>query len=212
MIFKHNNLNNYFKRIMAIGPHPDDIELGCFGSLARFKKEGAKIAFVVLGVGGKEKIVQIRKKEASKSANLLDAKLFFGDFVDTRIPEGIETISFIERCINDFKPTSIFINSPNDTHQDHRNTAKAAISASRFIPVVLFYQTPSSTRFFDPKVYIDITDYIKLKIRAVRIHKTQGKNVYMADEAVLGQAKFLGLQIYRGGQYFEGFEVHQLIL
>lgn len=203
---------NHFERLMAIGPHPDDIELGCFGTLARFRKVGAEIAFVILTLGGKKGNEKIRKKEALRSAKLLNAKVYIGNFIDTKISEGVETISFIEECIKNFKPTAVFINSPNDTHQDHRNGAKAAISASRYIPVVLFYQTPSSVRYFTPQLYINISDYIKLKIRAIRIHKSQGKNVYMADEAVEGLNKFLGFQIYRNGEYFEGFEIFQFIL
>jgi len=209
---KIKGIENYFKRIMAIGPHPDDIELGCFGTLAKFKSMGGDLAFVVLTLGGNKGMPEIRQQEAITSAKIVNAKIYFGNFTDTKISEGIETISFIEKCIADFKPTAIFINSHNDTHQDHRNASKAAISASKFIPIVLFYQTPSSTRFFNPQIYIDITNYIDKKIKAVRIHKSQGKNVYMADRAVRGNAEFLGFQIYQGGRLFEGFEVFQFII
>lgn len=204
-------IKGYFDRILAIGPHPDDIELGCFGTLARFKKEGSKLEFLVLTYGGVRGDVNDRKEEAKKSAALLGVKPRFGGLEDTQVPEGNPTIAIIEQAIREFKPTALFVNSPNDTHQDHRNGARAAISAGRFVPVVLFYQTPSSTRLFNPQVFINISKSVKTKMRAVHYHRSQGQNVYMADQAVMGQALFMGLQVYQGGEHFEGFEVHQMV-
>lgn len=201
-----------FERILAVGPHPDDIELGCYGTLAKHYSLGSEIAFVVLTYGGNGGEVEVRKKESLESAKILGAKIYYGELEDTKITDGLDTISVIEKAIKDFRPTVIIVNSANDTHQDHRNTSRAAVSAARFVPTVLFYQTPSSSRSFDPKVFVDITDYIDTKIEAVRIHKSQGGNVYMADKAVRGLAEFLGFQIYKGGRCYEGFEVHQIII
>jgi len=204
-------ITKYFERILAIGPHPDDIELGCFGTLARFKKEGSQLEFLVLTYGGVRGSEGDRKKEAVQSAGILGVKPIFGGLKDTNVLEGKPTIDIVEQAIKNFKPSAVIVNSPNDTHQDHRNGARAAISACRFVPVVLFYQTPSSTRLFNPTVFVNINEYLDEKIKAVKIHKSQGQNVYMADQAVKGLASFLGLQIYQGGEHFEGFEVHQMV-
>jgi LmbE family N-acetylglucosaminyl deacetylase len=201
-----------FKRILAIGSHPDDVELGCFGTLARFKQMHSAITLCVLSDGGRHGFSDTRRQESEASARLIEAPLVFGGLTDTEIPEGHPTISIIENVIEGFEPTAVFVNSQNDTHQDHRNVTRATLSASRHVPLVLFYQTPSSTRQFNPTVYVDISDFIELKMAAIQLHASQGKNVYMADRAVKGLAEFLGLQIYQGGKYFEGFEVHQMIL
>jgi len=205
-----NNIS--FERILAIGPHPDDIELGCFGTLARYKSLGSQISFVVLTYGGKNGEENVRKQEAESAASILGAKIYYGELEDTKISDGFDTIKVLEKAIFGFKPTVIIANSVKDTHQDHRNASRAAVSASRFVPTVLFYQTPSSSRDFDPKFFVDVTDFIDIKTKAVNIHKSQGDNVYMADRAVRGLAEFLGFQIYKGGRYFEGFEIHQLII
>jgi LmbE family N-acetylglucosaminyl deacetylase len=205
-------LSNHFDRILAIGPHPDDIELGCFGTLAKYKKQGSAIAHFVAtcgGVGGEE---EKRRNEALSSAKLIGAKVYFGELPDTAIPEGHPTISMLEAVIKEFKPTCVIVNSPNDTHQDHRAVAHAAVSAARFVPMILYYQTPSSTRQFNPQLFVDVTKTIDTKMKAVRIHESQGENVYMADRAVKGLADFMALQIYQGGKYFEGFEVYQMII
>jgi LmbE family N-acetylglucosaminyl deacetylase len=201
-----------FQRILAIGSHPDDVELGCFGTLARFKRMHSAITLCVLSDGGRNGLSDTRRQESEASARLIQAPLVFGGLTDTEIPDGHPTISIIENVIEGFKPTAVLVNSVNDTHQDHRNVARATLSASRHVPLVLFYQTPSSTRQFNPTVYVDISDFMELKMSAVQLHVSQGKSVCMADRAVKGLAEFLGLQIYQSGKYFEGFEVHQMIL
>lgn len=205
-------VDNIFSRVLAIGAHPDDIELGCFGTLAKLKESGSKISFLVATCGGVGGEIEKRRQEAKKSAGILGVDVHFADLEDTAIPEGHPTIKIIEDIINEFHPTVVFVHSPNDTHQDHRSVSRAATSAARFVPSVFFYQTPSSTRFFNPNFFIDVTDFINLKVKAVRVHKSQGQNVYMADRAVKGLSEFLGLQLYQGGKYFEGFEIHQIII
>lgn len=200
------------KRILAIGAHPDDVELGCFGTLARMRNEGAEIAIFIATCGGVGGDVEMRRAEAVASAKLLGVTPVFGDLPDTAIPDGHPTIGLIEKMIADFKPEVVFTHSPNDMHQDHRNISRATVSASRFVPIVLFHQTPSSTRQFKPDLYVSITGFLDKKLEALRLHKTQGKNVYMADKAITGLAEYRGFELYKGGEAFEGFEVHQMIV
>jgi LmbE family N-acetylglucosaminyl deacetylase len=204
--------DSLFKRVLAIGAHPDDIELGCFGTLLRFQRSGSKIALCVLSHGECGVNPTNRCAEARASAKLVQGDLTLAGLPDTQILEGQPTIRLIEEVIEGFEPTAVFVNSPNDTHQDHRNVSRAAVSAARLVPSLFLYQTPSSTRTFTPQVFVDISSVIKDKVHAITIHKSQAKHSYMADRAVKGLAEFLGLQIYRGGKYFEGFEVHQIVL
>jgi LmbE family N-acetylglucosaminyl deacetylase len=201
-----------FDRILAIGAHPDDIELGCFGTLARYRRQGSELAFLVLTWGGVNGSEATRVEESKAAAKIVGAELIGGDLPDTAIPDGYETISIIEAAVKSFRPTAVIVNSLNDTHQDHRATARATVSAARMVPTVLCYQTPSSGRSFHGSLYVDVTDHIEDKARAVALHVSQGDNVYMADRAVRGLAEFMGVQLYRNGRYFEAFEVHQLIL
>jgi two-component system, NtrC family, response regulator HydG len=204
--------DHFFERILAVGAHPDDIELGCFGTLARYRALGSEVTCLVLtwgGIGGSD---QTRRQEAEEAAAIIGAQLLGGGLRDTEVPEGHPTIGIVEDAVAKFRPTAVIVNSEADTHQDHRATALATISAARFVPALLFYHTPSSGRHFSPTLYVDITDHIEAKTRAVKVHASQGENVYMADRAVKGLAEFLGLQVYQSGRYFEGFEIHQLLL
>jgi LmbE family N-acetylglucosaminyl deacetylase len=87
--------------------------------------------------------------------------------------DGMETISVIEKYVNDIKPDMVFLPSGNDVHQDHRAVHFASLVAVRLIDEVYLYQAPSTTMGFSPTVYFDITDYIKIKVQAVKIHSSQ---------------------------------------
>ncbi|MBN8586562.1 MAG: PIG-L family deacetylase [Ignavibacteria bacterium] len=199
------------KKILAIGPHPDDIELGCFGTMAKYKKKGDDVNFLVLtkGEGGTENTNRI--DEAVESASLIKAKLFIEDLPDRFISEGPETITIIEKYIKQLDPDAVFIPTESDTHQDHRATYNACMVACRTVKEVYAYETPSTSRKFSPNYFVDITDYIGLKVKAVKIHSSQGGKGYMADRAVEGLAEYRAFDILLNDRYVEGFDVIKVI-
>lgn len=200
------------KTILAIGPHPDDIELGCFGAMARFKHEGNKVYFLVLTKGEGGIIKGDRTAEAKKSADLLKVELFIEKLPDRYISDGLETISVIEKYLDMLKPDIVFIPSGNDTHQDHRAVYNAGLAGCRLVKEVYAYETPSTSRNFVPNYFIDITDYVELKLKAVRIHSSQGGKGYMADMAVKGLAEYRAFDILLNGRAVEGFEVIKVVI
>src|SRR4051812_42511692 len=173
-------------RVLAIGAHPDDVELGCFGTLLRLQRSGSEVALCVLSDGERGGSPEHRHEEARASARLLKADLTQAGLPDTEIAEGHPTIGIIEELVARFRPAVVLVPSPDDTHQDHRNAARAALSAARSVPGLLFYQLPSTARTFRPSLFVEITEVIDEKVRAVAIHESQGKNAYMADRTVRG--------------------------
>ncbi len=143
-------------KILAIGAHPDDVELGCFATLAKLHKEGHEIHILVCtnGESGKvdEQSISNRLEEAKESAALIDAKIYFGNLPDTKLSDGIETILVLEKHIKDIKPDMLFFNYKEDIHQDHRHLASAVISATRFTPEKIYmYESPSTSRIICTK-------------------------------------------------------------
>jgi len=199
------------RRILAIGPHPDDIELGCFGTMAKFKKNGDEVSFLVLtkGEGGTED--DNRVEEAVESASLINASLYIEDLPDRFISEGPETITIIEKYIKQLDPDAVFIPTTTDTHQDHRATFNASMVACRTVKQIYAYETPSTSRKFSPNYFVDITDFIQLKVKAVKIHSSQGGKGYMADRAVEGLAEYRAFNILLNDRYVEGFDVIKVI-
>jgi LmbE family N-acetylglucosaminyl deacetylase len=200
------------KTILAIGPHPDDIELGCFGTLARFKKEGHSVNFLILTKGEGGIIEGDRIAEAKESASLIEAKLYIENLPDRQLSEGIETISVIEKYVEKINPDAVFMPTGNDTHQDHRAAFNAGLVACRLVKEIFAYETPSTSRNFFPNYFVDVTEFIELKLKAVKIHSSQGGKGYMADRAVKGLAQYRAFDIFLNDRTVEGFEVIKVVI
>lgn len=199
------------KKILAIGPHPDDIELGCFGTMCRYADEGNEVHFLVLTrwEGGTDD--GDRTIEAVKSSKLLKCNLHQENLKDRYISEGVETIQTIEKYVELIKPDIVFIPSLHDTHQDHRAVHYASLVAMRLVNEIYVYQSPSTNTDFHPNYYMDITKYMDTKTEAVRIHTSQGEKVYMADRAVRGLAEYRAFDIFKNDKYFEAFELFRSV-
>ena len=180
--------------VLAIGAHPDDVEFGCFGTLARFSRD-SKIHIIILTsgeIGGPKKI---RINEARESAKLLKAELTFLNYPDGNIPVNGEIVSNLNRYVKELSPQTVFTLYPNDTHQDHRNTSKITVSSCRFVKEILFYEVDTTEKDFKPNVFYDITDYFTLKEKALLFHKTQrSKPPFQNLEAIKGLASFRAFQ------------------
>jgi LmbE family N-acetylglucosaminyl deacetylase len=156
-------------KILAIGAHPDDIELGAGGTIAKHVNVGDEVHFLVLTCGEKSGDKTERKCEAEESAKILKAKsLTFGEIEDTQISDGIDTIMKIESLINKIRPDRVYTQGVQDRHQDHRNTAYATFSAARKVPEVFSYESPDSYPNFVPQYYVQITDTIPTKLEALK--------------------------------------------
>lgn len=213
-------------RILAIGAHPDDVELGCGASLALLKKRGHEVYILVLTKGEASGDPGIRTHECKKSARTICVdKLFFGDLEDTKIHDDVETIMTIEKVLDGVKPELVFTHSSKDGHQDHRNASLASLSAARNVKRVLLYESPEALRDFCPQVFIDVSSTFDVKLRALKAFGSQASKVYfkggsnVTDEgrkfpyvsnAVEGLARFRGFQA--GVALAEAFEVGKYLL
>lgn len=212
-------------KILAIGAHPDDIELGCGGTLALFKKKGHEVYLLVLTSGEASGDPRVREKECEESAGTLCAdKLFFGNLRDTKITDGIDTILKIEHFIKQIKPDIIFAHSYKDCHQDHRNSGMAVLSAARNAKKVLLYESPAALKDFIPQLFVDVTSTFDVKLKALEAFGSQASKVYFRGNNIdYKRARFPhvsnaaeGLARYRGFQagvsLAEAFEVGKFLL
>jgi len=200
--------------VLAVGAHPDDIELGCAGTLALHKSNGDKVYLLVLTKGEASGKIDVREKECREAAAILGVDdLFFGGLEDTRVHDGRETIDIIEKIIDKLAPDIIYAPTSKDTHQDHRNTGHSAQSAGRRCKMILLYEGASTQRDFVPQVFVDIAKTYDVKKKATRIFGSQLNNDHggysSAVEAVEGLAKYRGYQA--GCDVAEAFEVGRFI-
>jgi len=194
------------RRVLAIGAHPDDVEIGCGGTLAASVGRGDAVAILTLTGGEAGGEAQLRTLESKAAANLIGCDLYMESLCDTRLSPGFETITAIQRAIEIFRPDVVYTHSFNDTHQDHRAVHQATLVATRGISEVLCYQSPSSTIEFSPRQFQDISGSLKRKLEMIRCYETQtSKCDYLDPGLIRATARYWGR--FSGTRYVEPFEV-----
>jgi len=184
--------------ILAIGAHPDDVEFGCGGTLIKYAAKGARIDLLVMTDGSRGGHARTRRREQIEAARVLGARrVHWGGYRDTLLPSVRRLIDRMERVMHALHPDFIFVNFPDDTHQDHREVARAAISATRYTRNVLFYEGPTTVNF-TPTVFIDIGGEIDRKIESLRRHRSQVSRTRIEStpicEIAQASAHFRGVQ------------------
>lgn len=201
--------------ILAIGSHPDDIEIGCAGTIMGYREKGYDLYLMVMTDGYLGGNAKTRRREQEKSAKILGAKeTFWGGFKDTELEyKGRELINSIEGVLKKTMPVFVFVNYPKDTHQDHRVLAEASISAARYSRNVLFYECPTTVAF-NPSVFVNISHFMKKKIKALQAHASQINKTNIEGLSILEIAK--SAAHFRGTQgrvkYAEGFHPLRLFM
>lgn len=200
------------RRVLAIGAHPDDLELACGGTLARLVDAGHEVHTLILSAGAVGGDPTIRPDEARAASTFLGATTCTVEsFPDTRLPEHeTEMVAVIEARLKAINADIVLTHSRNDQHQDHVAVHLATMRAARKHPAILCYESPSSTEAFTPHVFVDIDDYVHVKSTAVSVHRDQVAKSYMTPETIAGVAAFRGRQARV--PHAEGFEAVRLPL
>lgn len=194
------------RRVLVISAHPDDLELACGGTVAKLVDGGAQVRALVMSRGSEGGRADVRENEARAGATFLGlASLAVHHFTDTNLAaHAKDMVQVIEQELLSFVPHLILTHSAHDQHQDHEAVHRAVLRAARKFPSILCFESPSVTRDFNPSVFVDISDHIDVKVKAVRIHMGQMSKPYMSDQRVRGIAAFRGSQAKT--QFAEGFE------
>jgi LmbE family N-acetylglucosaminyl deacetylase len=192
-------------KVLAVGAHPDDLELGCGGSLLAHHARGDEITLLVMTTGEHgPQDARSRIFEQDDAAKLLSAELFWGGFPDGAVPQGANAVRVVEDVLDVSQAHVVYGPAPDDTHQDHRATANAVLSATRRKRCLLKYQSPTSLSF-QPSIYVDIAPYLERKLDLLRAHMSQVlKNGLVDLEALEAQARYHGY--VARVRYAEAFE------
>lgn len=198
-------------RILAIGAHPDDLELACGASLAKLADAGYEIHALVMSPGQVGGDSSRRPSEARAGAALMGvAEIEILDFPDTALAaHSQEMVAAIEARLREVDPGLVLTHSVHDLHQDHHAVHLATLRAGRRHPSILCFESPSTTRDFNPSAFIDVTDYLDIKVEAIRCHRDQRGKPYMGAGIVRGAAAFRGEKSRTA--FAEGFEIERLV-
>ena len=164
-------------KILALGAHPDDIEIFMYGLMSIYQKEGNQVFTMIATDGSKggspsgELLSKKREKEAIDGLKKLSKPIFL-NIPDGELGERPNHRKIIKENILKIMPDLIITHSQNDYHSDHRSLSLLTSSAvSHYIPV-LYCDTLMGINFC-PNFYFDITDYFASKEEAILKHVTQ---------------------------------------
>ena len=195
------------ERVLAIGAHPDDVEIGCGGTLLDHRRRDDRVSILTLSHGAVGGDRRARMAEAAATADAIGAQLLFGDLPDTEIDAGGATVRLIESVVRALNPTVVYVHSMHDTHQDHRAVATATRSATRQVRRVFAYQSPSATNDFDPMRFVSVDDVLARKIEVLQLFASQDGRSYLEPELVTAAARYWARHLSASAHYAEPFEV-----
>lgn len=165
------------KKVLAIGAHPDDIELHCAGTFLRYKPE---LYAVVMTKGGRRKGDRVSEQQEA-STRLGVKKLFHADFIDCYMRFDNDTVSYLDKIIEEVKPDIVVTHEADDFHQDHVVVAHSVVASLRHKQVSLLTY-PETGLVVPPHreglLKIDIKDQLEEKNKVLDIFETQKDRLY----------------------------------
>jgi LmbE family N-acetylglucosaminyl deacetylase len=192
--------------VLAIGAHPDDVEIGAGGTLIAHRRIGHDVTVLTLSRGGRGGAAGRRAGESETAARILGAELYLEDLEDSRISEGDPTIGIVSAVVDSVRPTMIYTHSIQDVHQDHRNTHHAAMVAAREVGRILCFQSPSATVDFRPTRFVSIDQQLERKLQAIGAFSAQAAaRAYLEPDLIQSTARYWSR--FGEGRYAEAFEV-----
>ncbi len=192
--------------VLAVGAHPDDVEIGIGGLLLRHVAQGHQVTVLTLTGGEAGGAVADRAAEARRAAELMSARLIHAALADTSLSEGGSTIGTILEVVEDIQPTIVYTHTVRDVHQDHRNAHSATLVAARGVQRVFCYQAPSTTVDFKPTRFISIDAFLERKLEVIRAYTSQvDTRDYLDEELLRATARYWAR--FAQARYVEPLEV-----
>ena len=205
------------QQILVVAPHMDDEVLGCGATICRHVKKGDRVTVLIVanrayGHRYDEELIQ-KEKECTQAAQkvLGYQDLIFLDLPDECLDQSqIEIIKAMEAVLSGAEPDVVYLPNRGDNNQDHRSVFTAARIVFRShsadkTPALRVYEVPSSTDVvpcfsefnFQANLYVDVTEYLSLKIRAMACYEKESR-VYphpRSPEGIEVSAKKRGIEV-----------------
>jgi LmbE family N-acetylglucosaminyl deacetylase len=200
------------KRVLFLGAHPDDIEIGC-GALIHNIVNKTEILCVTLSDNQKNPDLKKVKNEHLESMKVLgvpEEKVVFGPFETRVFPDSRQDIlEYFLKLRKEFKPDLIFTHSKQDVHQDHNTMTDEALRAFRGITVLGFDVVRSSYGFF-PNLLVEVTEEnVNKKIEALAQYATYQDRYYFNAELTRSIMVRHGALAER--PFAEGFDILRIV-
>lgn len=198
------------RRVLALGAHFDDAELGCGGALAKHARAGDAVTLYVAtrsGFGDGARSDATALAEGRKAAAVLGVKLLEGVHETFSLRYEDAFVLELRDLVDRLKPDTVYLPFTGDAHQDHRALARTALSAARHCPNLLMYRINwyDTEDAFVPRHFVDVSSVMDVKLRALRAHASEMKRTKGRWlEWVTQRDRLDGLRV--GVRYAEGFD------
>jgi LmbE family N-acetylglucosaminyl deacetylase len=202
------------RTVLAIGAHPDDLELAIGGILARLSRESVRVVMAVVSVPAD---YDVRQREAQAAADILGCELRILLHGEARRIDDIKNyqlVGMLDALVRELQPAAVLTHSANEFHRDHVTVHNACLSTQRLKPFDFFHFNPTMCRpvpvQFHPRAYVDVTSTIDLKMEAIAAHTSQFGARGLEAEMYRDLARLTGRMV--GVKYAEGIDVGRMLL
>jgi LmbE family N-acetylglucosaminyl deacetylase len=221
------------ERVLVVTAHPDDPEFGAGGTVAKLVKEGREVTYVVVTNGNKgsgdramtpERLARIREEEQRNAARTLGVeRVQFLGYPDGELEDTRDLRRDITREIRRWRPDLVITQNPHRTynlgasHRDHRITAGVVLDCvyplardHMAFPELMPEFEPHKVRevyvmqWENPHLFVDISDTIDLKLKALACHASQMGDFAAVEARVRDRSSVLGRS--QGYAYAEAFD------
>ncbi len=204
--------------VLALAPHPDDIELGMGGTVKKLTENGTQVITLIFSLaeaslpsGFSKEDIKNECSAALQHLGVQDRDIHFLDFPVRRFSsfrqEVLEELIRFSRNIN---LDVVFCPSIHDTHQDHNVVASEAVRAFRKT-TVLGYELPWNTKQFDSSLNISLeSHHLMAKEESLRFYKSQANRPYFEPGLLRNHARMRAT--VAGVEYVEAFELIRMLL
>lgn len=170
-------------KVLAIGAHFDDVEIGCGGAMLKYRKKGHDTHLLVVTDseytnhdGRLIRSAAAALYEGTKSAKRMNVSSFITMGHPSKQVKGDNVlIESLNSVMDKIQPDVIFTHWHGDLHEDHYEIARASLVAARHYPTVLMYRSNwyHSPVGFNGTAHLDITSVIEDKAALMRLHETE---------------------------------------
>ncbi|WP_349904813.1 response regulator [Parafrigoribacterium humi] len=192
--------------VLAIGAHPDDVEIGVGGIMAAHRAAGDSVTILTLSKGTRDGGIRTAWEEGSSAAAIIGATLVLEDSAEPQLSSSEPTVSIIKRVISDLRPTVVYVHSNSDRHQDHRAVHDATILATSEVRTIACYQSSTATVDFHPNRFVSIDGFTDTKAAMLEcFSRNQKRAKYLQGEFALATARYWSR--YGQGEHCEPLEI-----
>jgi len=203
-------------RLLCLGAHSDDIEIGCGGTILRLLSEydDVEVHWVVIGASGERAAEAVASAEKFL-ANAKKKEIAVGNFKTSFFPyQGAAIKEFFEELKRDVSPDVIFTHHRHDLHQDHRLISELTWNTYRNHLILEYEIVKYDGDMGTPNVFVELDEALCQKKIALIMDsfKSQRERDWFTADAFLSLLRIRGIESKSPGKYAEGFYCRKVVL